>query len=226
MFRISYAYAPVDDKELFVDTKLLFLNNSLVQYRLNDTSFLVSDRNIGPSFGLFVSGDGKQYKSLRVAGTLFTEQFNGSQAVINLSYKNHLYRFFISIYKTEQKRFGHRCDFVVTGLFPHNDPANLLTFGSSIGEVNLDSLKELLTFNVDITEEAIFNTEGGFTLKQLEIPQETKKRKQLHPDLAYLDTPVDTKGIFELFQNVKKSQAIKPDPRWAEIVQNLKTCPF
>jgi hypothetical protein len=228
MLKIAYTYegAPGEDRELFIEPILFFMDNPNAMYPVPDLSLLVSSKNIAPPCGLFVADESVCFP-LRIAGTLFIGKLPSINrlGIIDFNHKEVDYRLLISVFETHNRKFGQRCDFVVTSLIPHKDPANLFALGPPKGEVSIDSLKELLSFGLDITEEAAFNSEGGFTLKQLNKPKKAKKRKKLSPELERLDVSVDTQGILNAFRHTEQSKKKEPDPSWQNVLSNFRDVP-
>ncbi len=223
MIKISYDMPGLNDvKELNADVVLVSWDSPREGYPvLSQISMLASVRNIGPCFGLFIKPDGSKNLPVRVAGTLITSWEPENPAALIFEYQGHNYRVMINFFKIIRlDDHKYQCDFVINGLRPHNDPANIFVFGMSGDSINLESLKELLAFDLTVEEEAVFNSEGGFTLKRLDEPQE-KKEKKIDKAVARLNNPVDVlNAVLDSFRQAGvKYPELAPEPIKTDIRQ-------
>lgn len=192
MIKVSYDMPGAGDTREF-DTEVVLVSWESPKEAcpiLSPVSMLASVRNIGPCFGLFINPDGTKKLPIRVAGTLITSWEPENPAVLIFECRNTKYRVMINFFKIRKlNESRHQCDFVITGIRPHNDTANIFNFGMGGDSINLESLKDLLSFDLTVQEEAVFNAEGGFTLREIDKPKD-KKKKKVDNEVARLDSPV------------------------------------
>jgi hypothetical protein len=191
MIRISYDMPGSEMKTVDVDTTVVLVSwdSPKEGFLINSpVSLLVSIRNIGPCFGLFVIPSGTKKVPIRVAGSLIFDKEPENPSALIFTYRGVEYRVMVSFFKITKLESKYQCDFVINGIRPHNDPANFFIISLSADNINLENLKEFLSFGLTTEEEAIFNSEGGFTLRQIK-PKE-KKEGKVDVMVSHLNNPV------------------------------------